>query len=92
MSHNLRVNEGFQALCRAFGFLPPQGGKVRMGGCHGTSSVGGPLTLSLSREGEREPMAKGQGELLEQSSHERALGARPSWSRFDAGGTPALPG
>jgi len=61
MSHNLRVNEGFQALCRAFGFLPPQGGKVRMGGCHGTSSVGGPLTLSLSREGRENRWPRGKG-------------------------------
>jgi len=51
MSHNLRANKGFQALRRAFGFLPPLRGKVRMGGCYDTSSAGGPLTLSLSREG-----------------------------------------
>jgi hypothetical protein len=36
-------------------------GKARIGGCHGLSSAGGPLTLALSYEGgEREPILEEQ--------------------------------
>src|SRR5438128_10120142 len=53
---SMNANAHLKGLYHTCFFLPPLWGKVRMGGCHGTSTARGPLALSLSR--------KGRGDLI----------------------------